>query len=86
MFLPGFWVIQLKVLDVDDAQVSLSPNTHRSMLPVPPNVTPTISLELDVDDGEVENYEVAGAAGDVFARCRVLEMNASSVPRTSRLC
>ncbi|KAM8843491.1 E3 ubiquitin-protein ligase RNF38 isoform 2-T2 [Synchiropus picturatus] len=27
-----------------------------SMLPVP-NVTPTISLELDVDDGEVENYE-----------------------------
>ncbi|XP_024115445.1 E3 ubiquitin-protein ligase RNF38 isoform X1 [Oryzias melastigma] len=28
-----------------------------SMLPVPPNVTPTISLELDVDDGEVENYE-----------------------------
>ncbi|XP_035492581.1 E3 ubiquitin-protein ligase RNF38 isoform X2 [Scophthalmus maximus] len=28
-----------------------------SMLPVPPNVAPTISLELDVDDGEVENYE-----------------------------
>lgn len=28
------------------------------MLPVPPNVAPTISLELDVDDGEVENYEV----------------------------
>lgn len=32
--------------------------TCRSMLPVPPNVAPTISLELDVDDGEVENYEV----------------------------
>lgn len=28
------------------------------MLPVAPNVAPTISLELDVDDGEVENYEV----------------------------
>uniref|UniRef100_A0A3Q3W058 RING-type domain-containing protein n=1 Tax=Mola mola TaxID=94237 RepID=A0A3Q3W058_MOLML len=28
-----------------------------SMLPVPPNVAPTISLELDVEDGEVENYE-----------------------------
>ncbi|XP_068178468.1 E3 ubiquitin-protein ligase RNF38-like [Antennarius striatus] len=28
-----------------------------SMLPVAPNVAPTISLELDVDDGEVENYE-----------------------------
>lgn len=28
------------------------------MLPVPPNVAPTISLELDVDEGEVENYEV----------------------------
>lgn len=28
------------------------------MLPVPPNVAPTTSLELDVDDGEVENYEV----------------------------
>ncbi|KAM4750772.1 E3 ubiquitin-protein ligase RNF38 [Anableps anableps] len=28
-----------------------------SMLPVPPNVAPAISLELDVDDGEVENYE-----------------------------
>uniref|UniRef100_A0A8C7KSI5 RING-type domain-containing protein n=1 Tax=Oncorhynchus kisutch TaxID=8019 RepID=A0A8C7KSI5_ONCKI len=28
-----------------------------SMLPVGPTVGPTISLELDVDDGEVENYE-----------------------------
>lgn len=34
------------------------------MLPVPPNVAPTISLELDVDDGEVENYEVAQTAFD----------------------
>lgn len=42
---------------------SLSPTTsHRSMLPVPPNVAPTISLELDVDDGEVENYEVRQTA------------------------
>lgn len=32
------------------------------MLPVPPNVAPTISLELDVDDGEVENYEVGQTA------------------------
>lgn len=32
------------------------------MLPVPPNVAPAISLELDVDDGEVENYEVEPAA------------------------
>ncbi|XP_048851902.1 E3 ubiquitin-protein ligase RNF38-like [Brienomyrus brachyistius] len=28
-----------------------------SMLPVQPTVGPTISLDLDVDDGEVENYE-----------------------------
>uniref|UniRef100_A0A3Q2UXP2 Ring finger protein 38 n=1 Tax=Haplochromis burtoni TaxID=8153 RepID=A0A3Q2UXP2_HAPBU len=28
-----------------------------SVLPMPPNVAPAISLELDVDDGEVENYE-----------------------------
>ncbi|KAI1887670.1 hypothetical protein AGOR_G00192700 [Albula goreensis] len=28
-----------------------------SMLPVQPTVGPAISLELDVDDGEVENYE-----------------------------
>lgn len=31
----------------------------RSVLPVQPTaVGPAISLELDVDDGEVENYEV----------------------------
>ncbi|XP_038625579.1 E3 ubiquitin-protein ligase RNF38 isoform X2 [Tachyglossus aculeatus] len=28
-----------------------------SMLPVPPAVGPTVSFELDVEDGEVENYE-----------------------------
>lgn len=32
------------------------------MLPVAPNVAPTINLELDVDDGEVENYEVGRTA------------------------
>lgn len=31
----------------------------RSMLPVPPAVGPTFSFELDVEDGEVENYEVS---------------------------
>ena len=29
------------------------------MFPVQPTVGPAISLELDVDDGEVENYEVS---------------------------
>lgn len=28
------------------------------MLPVPPTVGPAFSFELDVEDGEVENYEV----------------------------
>lgn len=33
----------------------------RSMLPVPPTaVGPAISLDLDVDDVEMENYEVRG--------------------------
>lgn len=32
---------------------------HRSMLPVPPAVGPAFSFELDVEDGEVENYEVS---------------------------
>lgn len=49
---------------------SLPPPPRSSMLPVPPNVTPTISLELDVDDGEVENYEVGGAASFAAACCR----------------
>lgn len=32
---------------------------HRSVLPVPPTaVGPAISLDLDVDDVEMENYEV----------------------------
>lgn len=34
-----------------------------SMLPVSPTaVGPTISLDLDVDDVEMENYEVRGSA------------------------
>lgn len=34
---------------------------HRSVLPVPPTaVGPAISLDLDVDDVEMENYEVGG--------------------------
>lgn len=37
--------------------LSLSLSRSRSMLPVQPT-GPAISLELDVDDGEVENYEV----------------------------
>lgn len=37
------------------------------MLPVPPNVAPAISLELDVDDGEVENYEVRTSSAGVSA-------------------
>lgn len=43
--------------------VPLSPYHHSflpyvlSVVPVAPNVAPAISLELDVDDGEVENYE-----------------------------
>lgn len=42
------------------------------MLPVPPNVAPTISLELDVEDGEVENYEVGQAAATTVSleHCR----------------
>lgn len=37
------------------------------MLPMPPNVAPTISLELDVEDGEVENYEVGQTAATTFS-------------------
>ena len=34
-------------------------SVRRSMLPVPPTaVGPAISLDLDVDDVEMENYEV----------------------------
>lgn len=44
---------------------------HRSVLPMPPNVAPAISLELDVDDGEVENYEVEQTAVELshFSFC-----------------
>lgn len=34
----------------------------RSIVPVPPNVAPTINVELEVENGEVENYEVGHAA------------------------
>lgn len=34
---------------------------------MPPNVAPTISLELEVEDGEVENYEVGQTAGTTFS-------------------
>lgn len=44
------WVIYVIVLSL-----------CRSMLPVPPTaVGPAISLDLDVDDVEMENYEVRG--------------------------
>lgn len=39
----------------------------RSMLPVQPG--PAISLELDVDDGEVENYEVCSCHSLAFWFC-----------------
>lgn len=38
------------------------------MLPVTPNVAPPIGLELDVDDGEVENYEVGQTAATTFSQ------------------
>lgn len=38
------------------------PSLSSSMLPMSPTtVGPTISLDLDVDDVEMENYEVCGA-------------------------
>lgn len=33
-------------------------SSGRSVLPVPPAVGPAFSFELDIEDGEVENYEV----------------------------
>ncbi|KAJ8794479.1 hypothetical protein J1605_018932 [Eschrichtius robustus] len=49
------------ILLICHLQASLSLFKHsshdRSMLPVPPAVGPTFSFELDVEDGEVENYE-----------------------------
>lgn len=44
----------------------IASTTYRSILPVPPSVGPTISLELDVEDGEVENYEVRESAVTTF--------------------
>lgn len=38
----------------------------RSMLPVPPAVGPAFSFELDVEDGEVENYEVGMQTTTIF--------------------
>lgn len=39
---------------------------HRSIVPVPPNVAPTINVELEVENGEVENYEVGNTAVTTF--------------------
>lgn len=36
------------------------------MLPVPPAVGPAFSFELDVEDGEVENYEVGVWTTTIF--------------------
>lgn len=36
------------------------------MLPVPPAVGPAFSFELDVEDGEVENYEVGVRTTAIF--------------------
>lgn len=47
---------------------------HRSVLPVPPTaVGPAISLDLDVDDVEMENYEVGGTLcrAGVISRAKV---------------
>lgn len=47
----------------------IASTTYRSILPVPPSVGPTISLELDVEDGEVENYEVRESASRMLSEC-----------------
>lgn len=36
------------------------------MLPVPPAVGPPFSFDLDVEDGEVENYEVGAQNANTF--------------------
>ncbi|KAG9347188.1 hypothetical protein JZ751_006115 [Albula glossodonta] len=63
-FLPYFLLnmLSLFVLDplLDSGQSLRSHRVMMSMLPVQPSVGPAISLELDVDDGEVENYEGDG--------------------------
>lgn len=38
------------------------------MLPVPPAVGPAFSFELDVEDGEVENYEVGVWTTAIFKK------------------
>lgn len=40
--------------------------SRRSMLPVPPAVGPPFSFDLDVEDGEVENYEVGAQNANTF--------------------
>lgn len=43
-----------------EVDVALAVSSLRSVLPVPPTaVGPAISLDLDVDDVEMENYEVS---------------------------
>ena len=55
------------------------------MVPVPPNVAPTISLELDVDNGAVENYEmgqkgiISFIAHDVFFDRETQEVNTNKL-------
>lgn len=49
--------MHLNTLHTDECSGVLSVSVCRSMLPVQPT-GPAISLELEVDDGEVENYEV----------------------------
>lgn len=45
----------------------------RSMLPVPPTaVGPAISLDLDVDDVEMENYEVSEFVNLSFVTCKLV--------------
>lgn len=43
------------------------------MLPVPPTaVGPAISLDLDVDDVEMENYEVSEFVNRSFVTCKLV--------------
>jgi hypothetical protein len=59
LFIQMYLSLPLSLSPVSPSFLSLPLLSHRSMLPVGPTVGPTISLELDVDDGEVENYEVS---------------------------
>lgn len=50
-------------------QQSVPLSSYRSVLPVPPTaVGPAISLDLDVDDVEMENYEVGAVVGVYMKR------------------